>query len=97
MQTHAMAKDLLNHHSQTLGLVIGGAAHRGEAKRIVIGVNLLVTTPGRLIDHLLNTKGFIYKNLKVFLFTHTCLQFLLCSPIMFAQTLCGTYVKCTSN
>ncbi|CAL5373737.1 unnamed protein product [Camellia sinensis] len=62
--THAMAKDLLNHHSQTLGMVIGGAAHRGEAKRIVKGVNLLVTTPGRLLDHLQNTKGFIYKNLK---------------------------------
>ncbi|THG07845.1 hypothetical protein TEA_014249 [Camellia sinensis var. sinensis] len=59
-----MAKDLLNHHSQTLGMVIGGAAHRGEAKRIMKGVNLLVTTPGRLLDHLQNTKGFIYKNLK---------------------------------
>ncbi|KAI8018307.1 Kinesin-like protein KIN-12E [Camellia lanceoleosa] len=63
-QTHAMAKDLLNHHSQTLGLVFGGAARRGEAERIVKGVNLLVATPGRLLDHLQNTKGFIYKNLK---------------------------------
>ncbi|KAL7264917.1 hypothetical protein ACSBR1_002798 [Camellia fascicularis] len=97
IQTHAVAKDLLNHHSQALGLVIGGAARRGEAEHIMKGVNLLVATPGRLLDHLQNTKGFIYKNLKVFLFTYTCLQFLLCSPIMFAQTLCGTYVKCTSN
>ncbi|CAL5362491.1 unnamed protein product [Camellia sinensis] len=64
IQTHAVAKDLLNHHSQTLGLVIGGAARRGEAERIVKGVNLLVATPGRLLDHLQNTKGFIYKNLK---------------------------------
>ena len=60
-----MAKDLLKYHSQTLGLVIGGAARRGEAERIVKGVNLLVATPGRLLDHLQNTKGFIYKNLKV--------------------------------
>lgn len=65
MQTHAVAKDLLKYHSQTLGLVIGGAARRGEAERIVKGVNLLVATPGRLLDHLQNTKGFIYKNLKV--------------------------------
>ncbi|KAL7247932.1 hypothetical protein ACSBR2_002771 [Camellia fascicularis] len=65
IQTHAVAKDLLNHHSQTLGLVIGGAARRGEAEHIMKGVNLLVATPSRLLDHLQNTKGFIYKNLKV--------------------------------
>ncbi|KAG6406527.1 hypothetical protein SASPL_134131 [Salvia splendens] len=64
IQTHAVAKDLLKYHSQTLGLGIGGAARRGEAERIVKGVNLLVATPGRLLDHLQNTKGFIYKNLK---------------------------------
>ncbi|KAK6157979.1 hypothetical protein DH2020_005293 [Rehmannia glutinosa] len=62
--THSVAKDLLKYHSQTLGLVIGGAARRGEAERIAKGVNLLVATPGRLLDHLQNTKGFIYKNLK---------------------------------
>ncbi|KAK1410199.1 hypothetical protein QVD17_36734 [Tagetes erecta] len=66
IQTHAVASDLLKYHSQTLGLVIGGAARRGEAERIVKGVNLLVATPGRLLDHLQNTKGFIYKNLKCF-------------------------------
>ncbi|XP_076919777.1 ATP-dependent RNA helicase HAS1-like [Bidens hawaiensis] len=66
IQTHAVAKDLLKYHSQTLGLVIGGAARKGEAERIVKGVNLLVATPGRLLDHLQNTKGFIYKNLKCF-------------------------------
>lgn len=60
-----MAKELLKDHSQTLGLVIGGAARKSEAERIVKGVNLLVGTPGRLLDHLQNTKGFIFKNLKV--------------------------------
>ncbi|KAL0329546.1 UNVERIFIED_CONTAM: DEAD-box ATP-dependent RNA helicase 27, partial [Sesamum radiatum] len=40
IQTHAVAKDLLKYHSQTLGLVIGGAARRGEAERIAKGVNL---------------------------------------------------------
>ncbi|CAN1856573.1 DEAD-box ATP-dependent RNA helicase 51 [Linum perenne] len=62
--THKVAEDLLKCHSQTLGLVIGGAARRGEAERIVKGVNLLVATPGRLLDHLQNTKGFVFKNLK---------------------------------
>ncbi|XP_076959858.1 ATP-dependent RNA helicase HAS1-like [Bidens hawaiensis] len=66
IQTHAVASDLLKYHSQTLGLVIGGAARRGEAERLVKGVNLLVATPGRLLDHLQNTKGFNFKNLKCF-------------------------------
>ncbi|XP_042436274.1 DEAD-box ATP-dependent RNA helicase 27-like [Zingiber officinale] len=63
IQTHAVAKDLLQYHSQTLGLVIGGAGRRGEAEHLYKGVNLLVATPGRLLDHLQNTKGFIYKSL----------------------------------
>ena len=28
------------------------------------GVNMLIATPGRLLDHLQNTKGFVFKNLK---------------------------------
>ncbi|KAL7123371.1 hypothetical protein ACP275_01G101400 [Erythranthe tilingii] len=64
IQTHDVAKELLKYHSQTLGLVIGGASRRAEAERLAKGVNILVATPGRLLDHLQNTKGFIYKNLK---------------------------------
>lgn len=60
-----MAKDLLKHHSQSVGLVMGGAPRKTEAERLGKGVNLLVATPGRLLDHLQNTKGFIYKNLQV--------------------------------
>ncbi|KAJ6796896.1 DEAD-box ATP-dependent RNA helicase 27-like isoform X1 [Iris pallida] len=63
IQTHAVAKELLKYHSQTLGLVIGGAGRRGEAEHLAKGINILVATPGRLLDHLQNTKGFIYKNL----------------------------------
>ncbi|KAE9601877.1 putative RNA helicase [Lupinus albus] len=64
IQTHAVAKELLKYHSQTLALVIGGATRKIEAERLAKGVNLLVGTPGRLLDHLQNTKGFMYKNLK---------------------------------
>lgn len=64
IQTHTVAADLLKNHSQTHALAIGGSARRGEAERLAKGVNLLVATPGRLLDHLQNTKGFIYKNLK---------------------------------
>ena len=45
--------------SQTHGLVMGGANRRGEAEKLIKGVNLLVATPGRLLDHLQNTKGFV--------------------------------------
>ncbi|KAH9312246.1 hypothetical protein KI387_027281 [Taxus chinensis] len=64
MQIYGVAKDLMKYHKHTHGLVIGGAARRVEAERLAKGVNLLVGTPGRLLDHLQNTKGFIYKNLK---------------------------------
>lgn len=44
---------------------MGGANRRAEAEKLEKGVNLLVATPGRLLDHLQNTRGFIYKNLQV--------------------------------
>ncbi|KAK6927983.1 DEAD/DEAH box helicase domain [Dillenia turbinata] len=64
IQTHEVATELLKYHEQTHGLVIGGASRRGEAERLVNGVNLLIATPGRLLDHLQNTRRFIYKNLR---------------------------------
>ncbi|AES91328.2 DEAD-box ATP-dependent RNA helicase-like protein [Medicago truncatula] len=64
--THEVAQKLLKHHrhSQTLGLVIGGSARRTEAESLAKGINIVVATPGRLLDHLQNTKRFIYNNLK---------------------------------
>lgn len=51
------------HFDASAGLVMGGANRRTEAERLVKGTNLLVSTPGRLLDHLQNTKGFVYRNL----------------------------------
>lgn len=64
LQIFGVARELMAHHSQTLGIVIGGANRRAEAEKLVKGVNLLIATPGRLLDHLQNTKGFVFKNLK---------------------------------
>lgn len=50
-------------HRQTYGLVIGGANRRTEAERLAKGVNILISTPGRLLDHLQNTNGFVFRNL----------------------------------
>lgn len=104
-QTHAVAKDLLKYHSQTVGLVIGGSARRGEAERIVKGVNLLVATPGRLLDHLQNTKGFIYKNLKVqetINFFGFCLVFEFVTGTWMCRSLCYSeflkfYFTCSAS
>ncbi|KAG2345221.1 DEAD-domain-containing protein [Suillus weaverae] len=64
LQIFGVAKDLMAHHSQTFGIVIGGANRRAEAEKLERGVNLIVATPGRLLDHLENTKGFVFRNLK---------------------------------
>lgn len=64
MQIFGVARELLEHHSQTFGIVIGGANRRAEAEKLAKGVNLLVATPGRLLDHLQNTQGFVFKNLR---------------------------------
>ncbi|KAG6866806.1 ATP-dependent RNA helicase [Blastosporella zonata] len=52
LQIFGVAKDLMANHSQTFGIVMGGANRRAEADKLVKGVNLLVATPGRLLDHL---------------------------------------------
>ncbi|OJD19684.1 ATP-dependent RNA helicase HAS1 [Emergomyces pasteurianus Ep9510] len=64
LQIFGVARELMAHHSQTYGIVIGGASRRAEAEKLAKGVNLLIATPGRLLDHLQNTQGFVFKNLK---------------------------------
>ncbi|KAF2093646.1 ATP-dependent RNA helicase has1 [Rhizodiscina lignyota] len=64
LQIFGVARELMEHHSQTFGIVIGGANRRAEAEKLAKGVNLLVATPGRLLDHLQNTQGFVFKNLR---------------------------------
>jgi ATP-dependent RNA helicase DDX18/HAS1 len=63
-QTFGVVTDLMKYHHQTHGLVIGGANRKAEAEKLKKGVNILVATPGRLLDHLQNTQGFIHKNLQ---------------------------------
>ncbi|KAI9837642.1 MAG: ATP-dependent RNA helicase [Sclerophora amabilis] len=64
LQIFGVARELMAHHSQTYGIVIGGANRRAEAEKLTKGVNLIIATPGRLLDHLQNTTGFVFKNLK---------------------------------
>ena len=52
LQTYGVATELLQYHHHTHGIIMGGANRRVEADKLQKGVNLLVATPGRLLDHL---------------------------------------------
>jgi ATP-dependent RNA helicase DDX18/HAS1 len=67
LQIYGVLRDLVDHASlpQTHGLVMGGANRKAEADKLLKGVNILVSTPGRLLDHLMNTKGFNYQRMQV--------------------------------
>ena len=43
---------------------MGGANRATEMQKLEKGINILVATPGRLLDHLQNTKNFLFKNLQ---------------------------------
>lgn len=64
LQIFGQLSDLMVHHRQTFGICMGGANRRNEADKLEKGVNILVATPGRLLDHLQNTKGFHFANLQ---------------------------------
>jgi ATP-dependent RNA helicase DDX18/HAS1 len=67
MQTYGVCKELLTDSSAlTYGLIMGGANRKTEAERLRKGVNIVIATPGRLLDHLQNTPGFVTRNLLTF-------------------------------
>ena len=45
------------------GLIVGGENRKAEKSRIRKGINIIVATPGRLLDHLKATKSLSLKNL----------------------------------
>ncbi|RAR09158.1 atp-dependent rna helicase has1 [Stemphylium lycopersici] len=64
LQIFGVARELMANHSQTFGILIGGANRSAEAEKLRKGLNLIIATPGRLLDHLHNTQGFVFKNLR---------------------------------
>lgn len=52
MQTFGVLKELMEHHYHTFGLIMGGTNRSAEAQKLLKGVNIIVATPGRLLDHL---------------------------------------------
>lgn len=64
MQIFGVVTDLASAHGLTHGIVMGGANRKSEASKLVKGISILIATPGRLLDHLQNTKGFNFENLQ---------------------------------
>lgn len=54
---------MMKYHTQTFGIVMGGANRKAEADKLVKGVNLLIATPGRLLDHLQVSHMFVIYDL----------------------------------
>jgi ATP-dependent RNA helicase DDX18/HAS1 len=67
LQIYGVLRDLMEYSGlpQTHGLIIGGANRKAEADKLAKGVNILVCTPGRLLDHMQNTQGFNFQRLQM--------------------------------
>ena len=64
LQIHGVVAQLLKHHPQhTHACVFGGQNPKGEVEKLNRGVNVLIATPGRLLDHLRTCRTFVFKNL----------------------------------
>ncbi|THD18951.1 RNA helicase [Fasciola hepatica] len=64
LQTYSVLREVTQHTSLRIGLIMGGSNRQTEAQNLEKGVTILVATPGRLLDHLMNTKNFLRHNLK---------------------------------
>lgn len=70
-QTFGVLKELLQFHPLTCGLIHGGTDRKAEAKKLTKGVNIVVATPGRLLDHL-QVVYFVYNFLFFNLLLYNC-------------------------
>ena len=66
IQIYDVAKKLLKFDSsKSVALIHGGSNTKMERLKIAKGANIVISTPGRLLDHLMNTKGFKFDNLSM--------------------------------
>ncbi|KAJ0177835.1 hypothetical protein K1T71_006708 [Dendrolimus kikuchii] len=64
LQTHEVLKKLLLQIDLSHCLVVGGEKKVKDVLKLQKGVNIVVSTPGRLLDHLKSTKKFKCNNLQ---------------------------------
>jgi ATP-dependent RNA helicase DDX18/HAS1 len=66
VQVSGFASELLSGTAYTVGMLIEGANRGSEVQKLERGINLLVATPARLLEHFRETTAFVFKNLKAF-------------------------------
>uniref|UniRef100_A0A6B2KZY3 ATP-dependent RNA helicase n=1 Tax=Arcella intermedia TaxID=1963864 RepID=A0A6B2KZY3_9EUKA len=72
LQIYGVTSELLKYHEQkTFALVTGGVNKAAEEEKLRKGANILIGTPGRLLDHIQHTEGFSVKNLKLLVIDET--------------------------
>ncbi len=52
LQIYEIVEDLMKYHTHTHDLIMGGVNQSAEVIKLQNGVNLLVSTPSTLLDHL---------------------------------------------
>ena len=66
IQLYDLTKDILIDNGNLCTLVIGGGNRKKESEKISSSnMKIVIATPGRLLDHMENTKNFNYSNLKM--------------------------------
>ena len=66
LQLYDLAKILMNDNGTSCVLVIGGGNRKKEAEKLSSNeARIIICTPGRFIDHMVNTKKFDYNNIKI--------------------------------
>ncbi|XP_063594019.1 probable ATP-dependent RNA helicase pitchoune [Penaeus indicus] len=63
IQTRDVLAPFVKAHSLTVELIMGGTNMKTETAKLQRGVNIIVATPGRFLDHLRSTKDFVFKNM----------------------------------
>jgi len=67
LQIHGVVAELMKFHpSHTHACCFGGQNPAAEAQKLTKGVNVIIATPGRLLDHLRNCSTFVFRNLLAF-------------------------------
>lgn len=62
IQIYGVCSELLKFHPQkTFALITGGTPKGPEEEKLRKGANIVIGTPGRILDHILHTEGFIIK------------------------------------
>ncbi|CAH0399191.1 unnamed protein product [Chilo suppressalis] len=64
LQTFQVSKKLLTHIDLSCALIVGGEKKAKDIMKLKKGINVIISTPGRLLDHLENPEILTCNNLK---------------------------------